>query len=57
MRGRDHGIPSYTKHRDFCGLPPIRTWNDMKKFISEDTVNILRQFYRFVSWSNLNYLI
>ncbi len=57
MRGRDHGIPSYTKHRDFCGLPPIRTWTDMKKFISEDTVNILRQFYRFVSWSNLNYLI
>jgi len=48
MRGRDHGIPSYTKHRDFCGLPPIRTWTDMKQFISEDTVNILRQFYRFV---------
>ena len=46
LRGRDHGIPSYTKYREFCGLPPIKTWNDMKRFIADDTVNIFKQFYR-----------
>jgi len=48
LRGRDHGIPSYTKHREFCGLPPIKSWSDMKRFISGDVVDTFRQFYKFV---------
>jgi len=48
MRGRDHGIPSYTKFREFCGLQPVKTWTDLNRFIPNDAVGIMRQFYKFV---------
>jgi len=47
-RGRDHGLPAYVKFREFCGLPQIRTWTEMRQFISADTVEIFRQLYKFV---------
>lgn len=47
-RGRDHGISGYTKFRDFCGLEPVRSWNDMRKFVSNEAVNIYQQFFRKV---------
>ena len=46
QRGRDHGVPGYTKWRLFCGLPPINTWNDMKLFVAPDSVNIFQQMYK-----------
>lgn len=48
QRGRDHGISGYTKFRDFCGLSPVKTWQDMKRFIPADIVDIYRQFFRNV---------
>jgi len=47
-RGRDHGIPSYVKFRDFCGLSPIKTWADMRLVLSNDVVDIYQQFFRHV---------
>lgn len=30
-RGRDHGIPGYTKLRRLCKLSPIETWDQVEK--------------------------
>ncbi len=53
MRGRDHGIPSYTRYREFCGLQPVKSWNDLTRFIPDDAVSIMRRFYRFYFLSYL----
>lgn len=47
-RGRDHGIPGYPKFREFCGLPPVNSWEDMKNFIPSEVVTQYRQFYKSV---------
>ncbi len=26
QRGREHGIPSYNRWREWCGFPAIKTW-------------------------------
>jgi len=44
-RGRDHGISGYTVFREFCELEPVKTWEDMAKFIDPETVNVYRSFY------------
>jgi peroxidase len=45
-RGRDHGIQGYTAFRDFCGLAPINTWQDMSKFQDPEVVDLYKSFYR-----------
>ncbi len=47
-RGRDHGINGYTKFREFCGLKPVKSWQDMKAFVQSDVVDIFSQFYRYL---------
>ena len=42
------GISGYTRFRDFCGLPPVRSWDDLARFIPTEIVTIYRQFFRFV---------
>jgi len=32
QRGRDHGLPSYKKYRDLCGLSPVGDFSDLYKF-------------------------
>ncbi|XP_023337956.1 peroxidase [Eurytemora carolleeae] len=29
QRGREHGVPSYNRFREWCGLKPITTWGDL----------------------------
>ncbi|KAK6048017.1 heme peroxidase, partial [Cooperia oncophora] len=34
QRGRDHGVPAFTRWRKFCGLPEIKDFDDLSKTIS-----------------------
>ena len=48
-RGRDHGIPSYTKYREFCGLPPINKFeqlNNTVKSTDNTTIPLLKTAYK-----------
>lgn len=47
-RGRDHGIPAYVKFREFCRLPLVKSWQDMRQYVDNDVVEIFQQFYRHV---------
>ncbi|UYV81043.1 hypothetical protein LAZ67_19002609 [Cordylochernes scorpioides] len=29
QRARENGVPSYNRFREFCGLPPFRSFHDM----------------------------
>jgi len=29
QRGRDHGVGSYNRYREWCGMKPIRQWSDL----------------------------
>lgn len=35
QRGRDLGLPSYTKAREALGLPPITRWQDINPALSQ----------------------
>uniref|UniRef100_T1J5V8 Peroxidase n=1 Tax=Strigamia maritima TaxID=126957 RepID=T1J5V8_STRMM len=45
QRGRDHGIPPYNAWREFCGLPRLRSFNDLRDMMSEDNIKLIEQFY------------
>lgn len=45
QRAREHGLPSYTAFRDFCGLPPIVTFDDLRSYLPNKTVNAYKQVY------------
>lgn len=39
QRGRDHGIPSYTQYRKYCGLKEIQSVEDLADIMVKE-VNI-----------------
>jgi peroxidase len=47
-RGRDHGVPPYIKFREFCRLPALRTWTQLKQAIPDETIQLFKSTYRFV---------
>ncbi|CAG0890250.1 unnamed protein product [Darwinula stevensoni] len=46
QRGREHGIPGYGAYREFCGLPPVKTWYDLAAWMPNDTVRRYSEVYR-----------
>jgi peroxidase len=50
QRGRDHGIPSYTKWRQFCGfdIDSAPTFDTLGSDIPPDTLDILKSIYKSV---------
>ena len=48
QQGRDHGLPGYTEWRKFCGLPQVRTFEDLRDVMSTGSVSTLRNTYKKV---------
>ena len=45
QRGRDHGLPGYTKFREFCDLPVTKKWNKKPEDISRQTWDKMKSVY------------
>ncbi|CAL4066109.1 unnamed protein product [Meganyctiphanes norvegica] len=45
MRGRDHGIPAYPKWREFCGLPPVEKFKQLKKAMGKKIAKKFKKTY------------
>ena len=48
QRARDHGLPGYTKFREFCQLSVPTDWSDRPAEISQQTWNDMRSTYKTV---------
>ncbi|XP_045114200.1 chorion peroxidase-like [Portunus trituberculatus] len=48
QRGRDHGIGSYLRLREACGLAPVRTFSDLIPHLLPGAEEQLRKVYRTV---------
>lgn len=47
QRGRDHGMPPYTKWRKICNLPEAKSFNDLSDVMSAD----VSSFYLGMQWT------
>ena len=48
QRGRDHGIPSYTKFVEFCFRRRVRSFNDFREIRDGRALRLLQQVYESV---------
>ncbi|XP_054159947.1 chorion peroxidase-like [Oppia nitens] len=48
QRGRDHGLPSYNRFRQVCGLRAIRNFGDLSSVMNQNAVQAINQVYRHV---------
>ncbi|GIY69338.1 peroxidase [Caerostris darwini] len=48
QRGRDHGLPSYTKWRSVCGLSEVKSWEDLQAVMNVERANKLKEVYQSV---------
>jgi len=46
QRGREHGIPSYNRYREWCGLSKIRSFDELRGWMSNNTANAFRSTYQ-----------
>merc|ERR1719234_822167 len=45
QRGREHGIPSYNRWREWCGLHPMNTWDDLLGVMANHSVKGYSELY------------
>ena len=43
--GRDHGLPTYTQVREYCGLPAINHFNELNNTVDDEIISLLRSVY------------
>jgi hypothetical protein len=45
QRAREHGIPGYNRWREFCGLRPFTSWEEMHGTFNNQTISGYRKYY------------
>ena len=45
QRGREHGLPSYTAYRAWCGLPAVASWQELQGVMDNKTVAAYSRLY------------
>ncbi|KAL4126888.1 hypothetical protein QTP88_011088 [Uroleucon formosanum] len=55
QRSRDHGIPSYTQFRKYCGLKAIENVQDLSEIMVEGAADRLLKQYQ--SWNDIELLV
>ncbi|XP_029341375.1 peroxidase-like [Acyrthosiphon pisum] len=55
QRSRDHGIPSYTQFRKYCGLTDIENVQDLSEIMVEGSADKLLKLYK--TWNDIDLLV
>jgi len=45
QRGREHGLPTYNKYREFCGFKPFTSWHQLRGLFPNTTVSAYARVY------------
>ena len=45
QQGRDHGLPGYSRWRQFCNLPSVSRFEDLRDVMAPATVEVLKNTY------------
>ncbi|XP_025017550.1 chorion peroxidase isoform X2 [Tetranychus urticae] len=48
QRGRDHGLPGYNEFRKACGLPPIRSFQELSVVMRQGSAERMSKIYKSV---------
>ncbi|XP_076323088.1 salivary peroxidase/catechol oxidase-like isoform X2 [Tachypleus tridentatus] len=48
QRGRDHGVPGYNAWRRHCGLPTARSFQDLERWMNQNSARAFSRLYRNV---------
>ncbi|XP_076651592.1 uncharacterized protein LOC143358378 isoform X2 [Halictus rubicundus] len=48
QRGRDHGLPGYTKWREYCGLGKVKSFSDLEGHVDPQTLQDISGLYESV---------
>ncbi|XP_071866668.1 uncharacterized protein isoform X2 [Bombus fervidus] len=48
QRGRDHGLPGYTKWREYCGLGKLKTFSDLEGHLDPQALQEISSLYESI---------